>query len=299
MIDFRLKVFHAVAKRLNFTKAAEALFISQPAVTKHIRALESSYNITLIERSGNKKISLTAAGEMLLNYADQVFALHRELEYDISLLAKKETGVLRIGASSTIAQYVIPALLAQFHQKFQGIKVQMISGNTENIEQALLNKDIEIGIVEGISRNPQIKYETFLKDELVLVCASKNATFKRDTIKPEELKNYPFLLREPGSGTLDVLAHALKSQQIKLKDLQVEMQLASTESIKSYLLQSDCMAFLSIHAVLKELKNNEFRVVDVKSLSIERPFNFIQAHGQPDARTELFIRFAKTQAELM
>ena len=148
----------------------------------------------------------------------------------------------------------------------------LTTGNTEEIEQSLLDKQVEIGIIEGISRNPQIRYEEYLKDELVLVSAYNNPVIKKDTIKPEELKNFNLLMREPGSGTLEVIAHALKSHHIKLADLKVEMQLGGTESIKSYLLNSNCLAFLSVHSILKELKNDECRIIDVKGLSIERFF---------------------------
>lgn len=293
MIDFRLKVFYTVAKRLNFTKASIELFISQPAVTKHIKELETEFKISLFERSGNKKIVLTTAGEILLKYAEQILGIYRELEYDISLLAKDYNGVLRIGASTTVAQYVIPPVLAQFHKKFKDIQVELITGNTEDIEQALLNKVIECGIVEGISRHPQLKYEQYLQDELVLVCSGSNLLFKKEIIKPSELKNYPLLLREPGSGTLDVIAHALKPHQIKIRDLQIEMRLGSTEGIKSYLVHSNCLAFLSIHSILKELTNNECRIIEIKDLTIDRPFQFIQLHGIPNSLAELFMRFAK------
>jgi len=294
MLDFRLQVFYTVAKRLNFTKAASELFISQPAVTKHIKELEELYKTTLLERSGNKQIVLTQAGELLLDYADQLLNIYRELEFDMSLLIKKHQGILRLGASTTVAQYIIPPVLAQFHKKFKDIQVLLITGNTEDIEKALLNKEIELGIIEGINRNPQIKYQQYLNDELVLVSSSGSKLIKGDTITPEQLKDYPLLLREPGSGTLDVITHALKPHQIKLSDLQVEMQLGGTESIKSYLFHSNCLAFLSIHSILKELKNNECRIIDINGLTIERPFYLIQQHGQPAALTELFIRFAKS-----
>jgi DNA-binding transcriptional LysR family regulator len=149
-----------------------------------------------------------------------------------------------------------------------------------------------LGIIEGISKNPQISYHPFIDDELVLVTGTNNSNFKKDTIKPDELKNYPLLMREHGSGTLDVIAHALKPYHIKLADLKIEMQLGSTESIKSYLLHSNCLAFLSVQSILKELKNNECRIIDVKGLTILRPFNFIQPHGQPASLAELFMRFA-------
>lgn len=293
MIDFRLQVFYTVAKRLNFTKAAKELFISQPAVTRHIKELEYKFKLSLFERSGNKKIMLTTAGEILKQYVEQVLNISRELEFDMNLLAKQNKGILHIGASTTVAQYVIPAVLAQFHQKFKEIQIQLKMGNTEDIEQALLCREIEFGIIEGISRNPQISYEKYFTDEIVLVCSKNNTLVKKDTIKPEEIKNYPLVLREPGSGTLDVIIHALKLQQIKLTDLNIEMQLGGTESIKSYLLQSNCLAFLSIQSILKELKNNECRIIDIKGLTIERAFHFIQLHGQPDSLSTLFMRFAK------
>jgi DNA-binding transcriptional LysR family regulator len=293
MLDFRLQVFYTVAKRLNFTKAAAELYITQPAVTKHIRELERHFNSPLFERSGNKKIMLTPAGVTLLQYAEKISELYRELEFDMNLLANKHAGILRLGASTTVSQYVIAPILAQFRQKFKDIQVSLVTGNTEQIEQALLNKEIDLGIIEGLSKNPQISYSAFINDELVLV-AGTNSKIKKESIKPEELKNYPLLMREHGSGTLDVIAHALKPLSIKLSDLNIEMHLGSTESIKSYLLHSNCIAFLSVHAILKEIKANEFRIIDVKGLEILRPFYFIQPHGQPPPLPELFARFASS-----
>ncbi|TSD64077.1 LysR family transcriptional regulator [Inquilinus sp. KBS0705] len=294
MLDFRLQVFYTVAKRLNFTKASAELYISQPAVTKHIKELEAEYKTTLFERSGNKKIELTPAGDTLLQYADKLLAIYKELEFDMNLLIKQHSGTLRIGGSNTVSQYVIPPVLAQFHQKFKEVQVNLVTGNTEQMEQALLNKEIDLGIVEGIHRNPQIKYQEFIADELVLVCSIKNNTIKKDFIKPEDLKTLPLLLREPGSGTLDVIAHALKPFNIKIADLHTEMQLGGTESIKSYLMHSNCFAFLSVQSILNELKANTLKIVDIKDLTIERPFYFIQPHGQPSSLAELFVRFTKS-----
>lgn len=295
MLDFRLQVFYAVARRLSFTRAAAEFFISQPAVTKHIKELEIQYKTTFFERSGNRKIALTAAGKVLLAYAEQLIAVYGELEYDLNLLNKEHGGVLRIGASTTVAQYILPKVLALFHKKFGSVNVQLLTGNTEDIEQALLAREVEIGIIEGISRSPQISYEPYLRDEIVLVAASGNTKIRKDILKPEELLNYPFLLREPGSGTREVIGVALAKQHIKLSDLKMEMQLGGTESIKSYLSHSDCLAFVSVYSILKELRDNELRIIDVKGLNIERPFHFIRQHGQASSLAELFIRFAKKQ----
>lgn len=291
MFDFRLKVFHTVARRLNFTKAAAELYITQPAVTKHIHELEHYFKVKLFDRSGSG-IKLTPAGDILLHHTEELFSIYRNLEFEMNSFSFKKKGKLRIGASTTVAQYVLPPLLASFHKKFPDVEVILTSDNTEQIEKSLKNKAIDLGIVEGRLKNTSIKYSEFIKDEIVLVSSVKNSFSKKENISPASLKNIPLLLREPGSGTLEVIAHSLKGIGIKIRDLKTEMQLASTESIKSYLRHCDCMAFLSIYSVLVELRKNEFRIVDVKGLNIERYFYFIQLHGQSESLPELFIKMA-------
>lgn len=288
-MDFRLKVFYTVALRLNFTKAATELYISQPAVSKHIQELEETYKTKLFERNGSK-IALTPAGKILLKHTKNIFEIYREIDFDMSSFSKERQGLLRLGASTTISQYIISPVLARFHQKQKDIKVNLLNGNTEQIENALINKEIEIGIVEGQSKNQSIKYIPFLKDELVLVCNTENPFVKQSEISLGDLKTMKFVTRERGSGTLEVIEYALKQVDFKITDLQIEMQLGSTESIKSYLLNSDCFAFMSIHAVDKELKNNELIVLDVENLSIERYFYIITLLGKPDSLSELFIQ---------
>jgi DNA-binding transcriptional LysR family regulator len=288
-MDFRLKVFYTVALRLNFTKAATELYITQPAVSKHIQELEETYKTKLFERNGSK-IALTPAGKILLKYTKSIFDIYREIDFEMSSFNSERQGLLRLGASTTISQYIISPVLARFHQKQKDIKVNLLNGNTEQIENALINKEIEIGIVEGQSKNQSIKYIPFLKDELVLVCNSNNPFVKQNEISVNDLKSMKFLTRERGSGTLEVIEFALKKVNLKLTDLQIEMQLGSTESIKSYLLNSDCFAFMSIHAVGKELKNKELIVLDVEKLSIERYFYVATLQGKSDSLSELFIQ---------
>ena len=296
-MDFRLKVFYTVALRLNFTKAATELYITQPAVSKHIQELEETYKTKLFERNGSK-IALTPAGEILLKHTKNIFEIYREIDFDMSSFISQRQGLLRLGTSTTISQYIISPVLARFHQKQKEIKVNLLNGNTEQIENALINKEIEIGIVEGQSKNQSIKYIPFLKDELVLVCSTKNPLVKQNEISLEDLKAMKFITRERGSGTLEVIEFALKQVDVKIADLQIEMQLGSTESIKSYLLNSDCFAFMSIHAVDKELKNNELIVLDVENLSIERYFYIITLLGKSDSLSELFIQNIATYYNL-
>ncbi|MEG1238172.1 MAG: LysR family transcriptional regulator, partial [Flavobacterium sp.] len=280
---------YTVALRLNFTKAATELYITQPAVSKHIQELEETYKTKLFERNGSK-IALTPAGEILLKHAKEIFEIYREIDFEMSSFINERQGLLRLGASTTISQYIISPVLAHFHQKQKDIKVNLLNGNTEQIENALINKEIEIGIVEGQSKNQSIKYIPFLKDELVLVCNSNNPFVKKNEISVSDLKSMKFITRERGSGTLEVIEYALKKAGLKFSDLQIEMQLGSTESIKSYLLNSECFAFMSIHAVSKELKNKELMVLDVEELSVERYFYIITLLGKSDSLSELFIQ---------
>ena len=174
MFDFRLQVFQAVAKRLNFTKAAAELYITQPAVTKHIHELERHFKVKLFDRNGSR-IKLTSAGEILLQHTEQLFSLYRNLEFEMNNLSQKLKGKLRLGASTTIAQYVLPPVLAAFHKKFSEIQITLITNNTEQIENALKNNEIDLGIIEGHSKNASIKYSEFIKDEIVLVASNKNS----------------------------------------------------------------------------------------------------------------------------
>jgi len=289
--DFRLQVFHTVAKRLNFTRAAKELLITQPAVTKHIHELEQHFKVKLFERNGTH-IRLAPAGKRLLEHTEALFAVYRNLEFDMSTLTQGHTGRLLLGGSMTAAPYIIPPILADFHSRYTEVEVSLVSGNTQQIEQSLERKETDLGIVEGHSRNPAIRYTEFLRDEIVLVSNPDHPLARRNSIRPEELTSIPLLLREPGSGSLEVLAHALKGVGLKLSQLRREMQLDSTEMIKSYLLHAPCMAFLSVHAVTKELQNNEFVILDVKGLAIERNFYFARLQGETQALPELFMRFA-------
>lgn len=291
MTDFRLTVFYTVAKRLSFSKAAEELFISQPAITKHIRELELQFSNKLFDRKGNK-IELTPAGEILLKHTETILSRYRAMEFDMNALLQKHKGTLNLGASTTISQYLIAPILAGFKKKFNEITLKLVTGNTEQIEKALLDKEIELGIVEGRSKHQEISYTDFIKDEIVLVCHKNHPLAKNIEISPSELHAHRFIVREQGSGTRQVIDHSLKHVGLKLTDLPVEIQLGNTESIKSYLMHSTALAFLSIHAINKELLNGDLRIIEVKDLSITRNFYLIHLQGNPSPIASKMIHFA-------
>lgn len=224
MSDFRLKVFQSVAKNLSFTKASQELFVSQPAITKHIQELEAAYQTRLFDRQGSR-ISLTEAGKLLLEHCERILEDYKRLEYEMHLLHNEYTGGLKLGASTTVAQYVLPPLLASFIGKFPHVNLSLLNGNSREIEAALQEHRIDLGFVEGVFRLPNIKYTTFLKDELVAVVRTGSKLAIGEEITPEELLHLPLVLRERGSGTLDVFERALQQHNIKLSSLQVLMYL--------------------------------------------------------------------------
>ncbi|MEJ6979261.1 LysR family transcriptional regulator [Pedobacter sp. P351] len=293
IFDFRLKVFHTVAHKLSFTKAATELFISQPAITKHIHELEQQLGTALFKRNGNT-ILLTPAGVILLQYAEKIFETYKALETELSQLNDITGGNLRIGASTTIAQNILPRILALFKKSYPGVSFTFVQGNTDSITLQVIAEKIDIALVEGSSHFPQVTYEPFTKDEIVLVTRPGSNLSKQSEITPKELLKIPLVLREQGSGTLDVVFKALAQVKINPKDLNVETTFQNSSSIKQYLAHSETAAFLSIQSVLKELKYNELTVIEIENLDIFRTFQFIQLHGNSSKLIDLFKRFCKT-----
>lgn len=291
MSDFRLKVFQSVAKNLSFTKASQELFISQPAITKHVQELETNYQTRLFDRQGSK-ISLTESGKLLLEHCERILEDYKRLEYEMHLLHNEYTGELKLGASTTIAQYVLPAMLGSFIGKFPQVSLSLMSGNSREIEAALQEHRIDLGLVEGVFRLPNLKYTTFLEDELVAVIRTNSKLAVGEEITPEELLDLPLVLRERGSGTLDVFERALQQHNIKLSSLKVLMYLGSTESIKLFLEHTDCLGIVSVRSISRELYSGQLRVVEVKGLPMQREFSFAQPQGQESGLAQVFMQFA-------
>jgi len=292
MVDFRLKVFQSVALNLSFTKASDELFITQPAISKHIKELEAEYEVKLFNRIGNK-ITLTSAGNLLLSYADRIVSLHNEVKFELSQLKGNAEGILRIGASSTIAQYVIPSALAAFNKRFPEIRLSLMNGNTGSIERCLLKNEIDIGIVEGKPTNTDIRYSTFLNDELLVFTSAKNAAIPA-SVTNSQLLDLPLILRERGSGTLEIIEKSLQHCQISPKQLNVLLFLGSTEAIKSFIKTGNGVGIVSRFAIEQELSANIFRMITTPELKFHRQFYFVSPQGpDPFGLVKLFLHFVQ------
>lgn len=295
MISFSHKVFMEVARHLSFTRASEAVFISQPAVSKHIRQLEQHYKVSLFERQGSV-VKLTKAGEVLYQHLQTASLLSRQAESDLQHLNDDNhiKGELKLGASTTVALYIIPPVLSGFRIKNSGIKISLLNKNSETIVSSLLNQEIDLGIVEGKNKMAKLSSKHFLSDEVVPVCSSRSQLGRKTRYSLEELKNIPIALREKGSGTLAVLSQALAKHQIKLSQLNICMRLGGTEALKNFLLADDCLGFLPLRSVAKELASGELIRLHIPELSISRHFYFVQRPGEENNPThQAFIRFAK------
>ena len=292
MDDFRLKVFITAARTLSFTRTAERLFISQPAVSKHIGELESQYKVQLFARRGSR-LELTGAGETLLSCAERLADDYRRMQYEMSLCTSVPVGELRLGASTTIAQYLLPPILARFTTRFPGVRVAMMSGNSDQVEQTLGGHGIDLGMVESLSRRQGLHYTVFAPDELVLVARTGGPYARTESITTDELREIPLVLREGGSGTLEVIKAALGRAGIRIPQLNVVMRLGSTEGIKAFVRNSDAMAILSVISVVDELRSGVLRIIDLEDLPLRRDFAFVHVEAEPSALVRQFIEFAR------
>lgn len=293
-MDFRLRAFISVAEHLNFTKAANELHISQPAVSKHIQELETHYGVQLFERLGSRVV-LTHGGEIFLTNARQIIDNYRQLGFEMGALSGYVSGPLRIGASTTIAQYILPELVARLLKRHPDICPELISGNSEQIERAVIEHRIDIGFVENIQRQQSLRYTHFQDDELVLICHPHNPKhYKKQSIKLDDLINQPLILRENGSGTLEVIEKAFASHNIRLSSMNILMHMDSTESIKQFIQNyPSCYGIVSASAISNELALKSLKTIEIENTNLIRPLTIITSHGQHNQQSEILINLAQ------
>lgn len=289
-MDYRDSVFISVAENLSFSKAANDLHISQPAITRHIKELEERYKTTLFERKGNK-IYLTTAGEKVYHAFKKISQQYRNLDFEIGQLHHNFSGEFKLGASSTISQYVIPKIIASFHKRYPQIQIYLLNGNSFEMENLLLDNKIDLALVENQSIQSGVQYTNFLDDELIIVTGKNSVYAKHDTISLQDLTQIPIVLREQGSGTLEVIQHTLKKQNIHFEQLNTLIHLGSTESIKNFLQDFDGLAIVSEKAVQNELYLQTLVKIKIVGFSISRKFRIAYKQGHKSKQVELFENF--------
>ncbi|MFM1654786.1 LysR substrate-binding domain-containing protein [Brevibacillus sp. B_LB10_24] len=273
MIVETLRVFVTVVEQSNFSRAAELLNLSQPGVSLHIRNLENEFGVKLMHRSP-KHVKMTEAGEILYKHAKQILALYETAREEICLLRDVVTGTLKIGASFTIGEYILPGLLAQFAGQYPQVDMKVKIANTEEIAQGIRASELDIGLVEGTVRYSDIQVKPFMEDEMILIAPPGHPLSSVQKAEPGMLQDLVWVLRETGSGT-----RAFSDQFIRDNDLVIKRSFvfSSSQGVKEAVAAGLGVAMLSRLVVKKELEAGEVCSVPIKDKRFTREFSILQA----------------------
>jgi DNA-binding transcriptional LysR family regulator len=298
MADRRLQVFHAVAKHLSFTKAAEALFMTQPAVTFQIRQLEEHFNTRLFDRA-HGRISLTPAGAVALQYAERILALSSELDTRLKDMAGQVGGPLLIGASTTIAEFLLPQVLGEFKSRYPAVVPRLFVANSEAVQGRIVERTLDLGFIEGESHLPSLITDVCCDDELQVVCAPSHPLARLKSVSPKALMEHAYVSREPGSGTREVIDSYLQKAGVAPDSLQVVMELGSPEALKG--LVATGLGFTIMSRAIAALEVKLGRLVQVPlAPPLTRHLSVVYPKERFHSRVvNAFVAFAKERLAAM
>ena len=292
MADRRLQVFHAVAKHLSFTKAAERLFMTQPAVTFQVRQLENHFGTRLFDRT-HAGITLTTAGVVAFDYAERMLALSTELDARVRDMGRQIAGPLLIGASTTIAEFLLPQILGEFKARYPSLIPRLFVANSEVVQGRIEERVLDLGFIEGDSHIPTLVSEICCEDELVVICAPWHPLATEKAITARMLEQHAYITRETGSGTREVTDHYFEKAGIAKDALDVVMELGSPEALKGLVATGLGFAIISKAAVSKEIRLAQLVEIPlsprlVRHLSVVYPKERFQSQ-----MVNAFVSFAK------
>lgn len=294
MADRRLQVFLAVAKHLSFTRAADALFMTQPTVTFQIKQLEAFYSTRLFERR-HGGITLTRAGELVLPYAQKIIALSDEMEARLAEMTDEMRGPLLIGATATIAEFMLPPILGEFNALYPQVRARLIVANSESIENRVAAPTLDLGLIEAPAKLSGIASELCIEDELVVICAPDYPLAGAKSITPKALADYEYISREPGSATRELSDAYFRQHKIAPESLKTQMELGSPEALKGVVATGLGFAIVARAAVERETHLGLLAAIPLKP-PLKRSITLI--YPQDRFRTRLadtFIKFAKNK----
>lgn len=291
--NFRMRVFRSVAQHLNFSRAAEELLLSQPAVTQQVKALEDELGVPLFDRGGGH-IQLTPGGKALLPFAEKLKDLSTEAVAAVAGAYGEQAGELALGASQTIGQYLLPKLVAGFLEGHPKVRVTARSGNTDAMIEALLAREIHLALIEGPELRKDLHIEPFMEDHMVLVVPALHEWAGAE-IEVSALHDQPLLMREFGSGSRRVVEQALSAAGLKLKDLHIRMELDSTEGLLSAVEAGLGITFVSRWAVRNQFTLGTLKLARVRGLKLARRFSLAYPAGpEPAGNLGAFRSFLLT-----
>ena len=273
MSDRRLQDFYTVARSLRFTKAAEELHMTQPAVTFQVRQLEEYYNTRLFDRTHNR-ISLTEAGTKVYECGARIFEVYAEMDNAVREITGDISGVLILGASTTIAEYMLPVLLGDFKAEYPDVTVRLKVANTDGIVSQVENNAIDLGVVEAPVTNKNLVVEECSTDQLVVIVPPGHELASEEVVPLTRIRDFPFICREEGSGTREVMLESMQKSGMEANELDISMELGSLEAIKGAVEAGMGISIISSATVQKEVKLGTLVAIKTDP-PIVRPFSFV------------------------
>jgi DNA-binding transcriptional LysR family regulator len=294
--NFRLKVFRAVAEHRHFRKAADYLYLTQPAVTHQIRALEEAFSVPLFDRTG-KEVTLTASGEILLKYVKQIDTLLARAEEELSALAGEVRGEMRIAASMTIAQFELPRILGDFVRRHPSVHFATESSKTEEVISSVMAQRAALGLIEGPAHTRDVTVEPWIEDELVMTVPASHEWDNSGDIEMTDLKHVRLLIRERGSGTREIVEQTMADHGIAMKDFQYIMEVDSTEGIIASIEAGLGIGFVSRRAIRRALLLNTLKMIPIRGTDLKRQFSIVYSRGpEPTGLPGLFLSHLREEA---
>ena len=280
MEDHRLKAFCLVIEMKSFSKAAEAKFITQSAMSHLIKNLEDELGVKLINRKG-KALTPTPAGRIFYEHAKQILKQYNKLKNDIYFAVQKINGQLYIGASNTAAIYLLPQVFYNFSKVYPEVQIELSVSNTERIMHDLHEGKIDIGIVEGEIKDPKVFLEDIAEDEIVIIASEDNPLTKKKSLKPHDLTSQPFIMPEVGSGMREFIDDFFQATNINTKDINILMTLGNPELIVQMVQSGIGISFVSKWSVFKAIKDGSIKLLHISEKKLRRKFYLVSLEGEP------------------
>lgn len=294
MADRRLQVFRAVARHQSFTRAANALLMTQPAVTFQIKQLETQYRTRLFERR-HGSISLTAAGELVLAYAEKILALDDEMETRLEEMSSEITGPLTVGAVPGLGEHLLPRVLGEFNALYPRVRVCLIIANGEQIEQRVVAHSLDLGLIESAPHLPGLAAKRCGEAGLQVVCAPDYPLAGQSSLRARDLADYEYIARENGSTTRQVSEAYLRAGGLPPEALKLQMELGSPAALKGVVATGLGFAILSRLALEPELSQGRLCAIPLEP-PLSQKIHLIYPQDRFQARVvAAFIDFAARQ----
>ncbi|PAQ14075.1 LysR family transcriptional regulator [Bacillus sp. FJAT-42315] len=295
-MDIHLRVFVTVAEKKNFSRAAEELHMTQPAVSQYIRKLEEYIGVKLLERT-NKYVRLNKAGEIVFHHAKEIIGLYTKIEHLVDDLANKASGPLSIGASYTFGEYILPHIVANMQKNYPDIKPIVTIGNTADISNLVMSHQLDIGIVEGHFKTEQpLQTEEIAEDSMVIIASPAHPLSNKDgEVTTKDLEQQTWVLRESGSGTREAAEHAFQRLHISPAHI---MNFGSTQAIKEAVEAGLGISLLSQWAIQKELRYEHLQIIKVNGLPFTRQFSIVTTSPFQTKALQVFIDLLRRDKQL-